>query len=99
MPFPDIILDMSDSLVEVIVGAHGYQRFLKPCLPQRWRACLILSFDGVSENSEVELSLPNLHRQLGEVLHGMGVTWNQLYARLQVFVVNVKLKFKSKFNR
>ena len=58
---------------------------------QAWRARLFLTFDGVAENSEAELSLPHLHRQLGEALHSsMGVTWDQLRAPL--LVVNIKRK-------
>ena len=98
-PFDDIILelslDLSDPLIKVFLA---YQRFCYEIVgpdrrrraSQAWRARLFLTFDGVAENSEVELSLPHLNRQLGEALHGMGVTWDQLRARL--FVVNVKRK-------
>jgi hypothetical protein len=99
-PFDDIILelslDLSDPLIKVILA---YQRFCSEIVgpdrrrraSQAWRARLFLTFDGVAENSEVELSLLHLHRQLGEALHDeMGVTWDQLRARL--FVVNIKRK-------
>ena len=101
-PFNDIILelslDLSDPLIKVILA---YQRFCSEIVgpdrrrraSQAWRARLFLTFDGVAENSEVELSLPQLYRQLGEALHEMGVTWDQLRARL--FVVNIKRKLSG----
>ena len=82
-PFDDIILelslDLSDPLIKVILAC---QRFCFEIVgpdrrrraSQAWRARLFLTFDGVAENSEVELSLPQLHRQLGEALHEMGPT-------------------------
>ena len=92
-PFDDIILELSDLLIKVFLA---YQRFCYEIVgpdrrrraSQAWRARLFLTFDGVAENSEVELSLPQLYRQLAEALHEMGVTWDQLRARL--FVVNIK---------
>ena len=103
-PVDDIILELSDPLCDFVRVISrrtplkmAYQRFVKRIfkqwegrnhVPQAWRSHYFLAFDGVAENSQVDLSLPNLHRQLGEALHGMGVTWDQLQAR--VFVVNYK---------
>ena len=109
----ELSLDLSDSLVTVLLAyqrfcfefiCHGLtrrnvrnKRALHVCEAQAWRARLFLTFDGVAENSEVELSLPHLHRQLGEALHSsMGVTWDQLQARL--FVVNIKRRLNVRLS-
>ena len=107
-PFDDIILelslDLSDPLIKVILA---YQRFCFEIVgpdrrrraSQAWRARLFLTFDGVAEDSEVEVevSLPHSYRQLGEALYSsMGVTWDQLQASL--FVVNIKRRLNVRLS-
>lgn len=90
LPLTGIDIRLSDTLSTVVVAYQG----VLPC-PRLMgigvRPRMYLTFDGVPAHSEVELTLPNLHLQLGEALHGMGVTWRQL--QKCVYTVFVKLKY------
>ena len=90
LPLTGIDIRLSDTLSKVVVAYQG----VLPC-PRLMgigvRPRMYLTFDGVPAPSEVELTLPNLHLQLGEALHGMGVTWRELQEC--VYTVYVKLKY------
>ena len=91
-PFEDINLKLSNTLLEFMAA---YQRIRPatpyPADPTQLLTKLFLTFDEELETLDLELTLPNLHLQIGEALHLIGVTWKQLQERL--CVVQLKLKF------
>jgi hypothetical protein len=98
LPFPDITLDLSNTLANVVVAFQSMHE-MSDRTPNYFRLVLtkgiprstwpVVKNVDFSRWNQVELSLPNLHRTLGEALHGMGLTWGQLQASL--CVVRAKL--------
>ena len=97
--FPDINLDLSNTLANVMVKFQIMHEMSSPARRHDLRLVLVKGIPcptwvvvknvNFSRWNEVELSLPNLNRTLGEALHGMGLTWGQLQASM--CVVRAKL--------
>jgi hypothetical protein len=100
VPLVEINMELSDTLSTVVVA---FQKLPTYRTPPSGSARLVLAQNiplnggktirglDYSEGNEVEFTMPNLNRQLGEALHGMGVTWRQLHA--SQFVVHVRLDY------